>query len=100
MKRLKPEEVLKAYEETGLRPRQGKFFQDDCACGLGAVARQAEPTARGDNAWDILLKNGFGDFYLNDFYYGFDQIPQEQDKLGYKDGQAAWGAVKHLVVTS
>jgi len=120
-KRITPEEVLAAYAETGLKPKQCEWAWEDIngvrgACGLGAIySNQFEngfvelinPTiSEFDLVGDSL---GLSQAYVNGFVYGFDghlslpEIPsekREETERGFADGKAAWEAVKHLAVNA
>jgi len=103
MRRITPEEVLKAYEKTGLKPMQGEYFSGECACGLGAIVRfwNPEKRANDDNVADMLEKNGIRDLYRIGFYLGFDgkKHVNPYSHTAFLDGKSAWQAVKHLAVS-
>ena len=115
-KRITPEEVLAAYEATGLKPVQESWTDmvngQRCGCGLTAVAMSKRKgldfsdffSNLGDlDAEDRMLAHELGlplD-YVWGFAAGFDGnspfgIDYADWRLGYKDGRAAWEAVKHL----
>ena len=109
MRRITPEEVLKAYEKTGLKPMQGDYFsKDGCACGLGAIAKKQgliEYTAIGSvccYGTSINLISVYGESYHNGFANGFDDLGSDDLDRDlaqcFEDGMAAWEAVKHLAL--
>lgn len=117
VKRITPDEVLEAYEETGLLPEQCEwaFEHEDgsrCACGLGAIYSN-----RVEEGFETLGNTAASEFdliedvlglsrpYMYGFISGFDKtdIPfpirendREEAERGHSDGRAAWEAVKHL----
>lgn len=107
MKRITPEEVVAAYDKTGLSVARQEYFSDKgrCACGLGAYAAAflgSNPMA--DEGFDVsrvLSDSGFGWLYRHGFGNGFDGDNRESSLTGHseyqagvKDGVAAWEAVK------
>jgi len=119
-KRITPEEVLAAYKATGLRPEQAEWAIEyeggsRCACGLGAIF-----SSKVENGFQTLYGSlysesdligdelGLSPSYIYGFTYGFDGQPsppitqpneREESERGYRDGRAAWEAVKHLAVS-
>jgi hypothetical protein len=98
MKRITPEEVLKAYEKTGLKPMRGDYYPfQGCACALGVMAVTLKLSG---NLYDHF-QDIYGD-YQDAFTDGFDGRRKptgglcKTDEIAYKDGNAAWEAVKHL----
>jgi hypothetical protein len=119
MRRITPEEVLKAYEETKIIPvnKDWGYRKDDgtfCGCALTAIACQeltylsfnsiisdledgAEEVLEGLSKDYILgfvegydgLSLSSEDYYRDDEYKDYEQYMQ-----GYEDGQACWEAVK------
>lgn len=112
-KRIKPEQVLAAFEKTGLKPVQGQYFNghigDACACGLGAIYA-ADLMNKGKSVEtlfdEITSDNGGDDInelvwdffesshsfkYQNGFVNGFDEedptvMPNERRYEDYKNG--------------
>lgn len=120
MNRITPEQVVAAYQATGLTPLQSSYAGRDAeghvcaACGLTAMAA-AEGVAIDELIMHFLpgihirrelyKKFGYTEEYLVGFADGFDQSPVlrvfddgEPYHDGYEDGKAAWAAVKRLVV--
>lgn len=98
MKRITVEMVKEAYAKTGLKPKNQCFFDNGCACAIGAMYYEKTGSAAGGFArgWADEM---FTDIYADGFIYGFDeQYPAWQDNpyymQGYEDGRAAWEAVK------
>jgi hypothetical protein len=94
IKRITPEEVLKAYETTGLKPKRCSFkIRDGCTCAVTALVKAA-----GLNGTEEFREERFlSEEYFWGFIFGFDGRVGH-DPEGGKDGQAAWEAVKHLAV--
>jgi hypothetical protein len=110
--RVTPEQVLAAYEATGLVAVRARYTDvtDDgklCACGLSAVYIHQS----GDEGYNTLRYGSEDDLitgklnvtqkYLNSFIDGFDGMTKSSpaDPQAYEDGKAAWEAVKHLAVS-
>lgn len=100
MKRITPQEVLEAFEKTGLKPMQGDYYPfAGCACALGAIASSQGIEGSLYHQFSII----YGD-YQDAFTDGFDGRRKplgglcESDELAYQDGLAAWEAVKHLAI--
>jgi hypothetical protein len=113
MKRITPDEVLKAFLENSLVPIQDSYAEIDsgkeCTCGLSAlvIAKGAKfGFVRGvedqeNFVLETMKSEGFDPHYLVGFVLGFDgnqgrEPETEELLLGKKDGQAAWEAVKHM----
>lgn len=125
MKRITPEHVLKAYEQTGLTPKQGGYFDEEtlCGCGMGVLFTLAYMTGHDMTLeevhalWDDTFfeydisrhfDNIYGAAYRAGFTQGFDQLKEKKNdnfyyphviadfNQGFEDGWAAWNAVKHL----
>jgi hypothetical protein len=94
IKRITPEEVLEAYEKTGLKPKQCSFrIRDGKCCAVTVLVKAA-----GFNSSEELREErAFSEEYFWGFVFGFDGRTGHDPKGG-KDGQAAWEAVKHLAV--
>lgn len=105
-KRLTVDMVLKAYEETGMKPATGTFYdvlsdKSSCGCGFGAYAEQQKIDPWEDDELDSL---GFTERYRTGFYNGFDGEKEESVRtwieenkdfaLGYEDGKATHRAVE------
>jgi hypothetical protein len=113
--RIKPEEVVNAYKETGLKPKQGRYFEEEgeriCACGLGAIFDQKWGLPDGSDLSDHstmdsyvggILQEEYPNTYIIGFAMGFDQkIPagdfygktenlKIQYETGYEDGKVAF----------
>lgn len=116
MNRITPEQVLKAYEQRGLKPMQDQWYekagQDRCGCALTAVILSQHPELEDleeeeslnehiDSCHGALLDSLDND-YISGFIGGFDQgkIPTINARPvyldGHNDGKAVWEAVKHL----
>jgi len=108
MKRIMPDDVLRAYQATGLKPLQGEFREYktcDTVCGGCAITALLasdgidiveEPNLR------RIAEGRWGGFYIGGFVCGFDGKPaawfdrdnsREEERIGYEDGQAAAAAV-------
>jgi hypothetical protein len=101
MKRITPQEVLEAYEKTGLKPMQGDYYpQEGCACGMGAIATSNGYIDTGLEPFYSKLFRKYGTKYHDGFTHGFDGgtvvMNNENFIKGHTDGKAAWEAVKHL----
>jgi hypothetical protein len=102
--KITPEMILDAYENTGLKPKQGDYFSKDgkCACGLGAFYAFNNNTKELDGSYvGNYISKLISYDYLSGFIDGFDSNeyigdPLDEEIIGYKDGIAAWEAVKHL----
>ena len=108
VKRIRPEQVVEAFKQTGLSLGRGQFFSDDraCACGLGALyAMKNGSVPEDDNALEIVdwVDQTYSMHYRLGFINGFDDSPDLSDRLsitygndhyrtGYRDGQAAYTA--------
>ena len=104
-RRIWPQQVLAAYEATGLKPVRGEWFSDGCSCPLGALYLQARNLTApcGEVACDDALKQAddwscevFGIVYTEGFFKGFDTIDKSpethfchEERLGFDDGRAA-----------
>jgi hypothetical protein len=103
---LSIENILSAYEISGLKPKQGSYFPaEGCACALGAVANVNGIRNNDSIQTYYFWLNTIGDDALNAFADGFDNksffaddrdILDDKLKKIYEDGKAAWEAVKHL----
>jgi len=112
MKRITVEQVVKAFEQTGLTPKQGDYFEIDgekvtCACGMGAVyAVENNIESIKPNSIDALkINHYFAKRYGGDYRFGFargfddlssfsKEVANEKEFLaGYEDGVAARKAV-------
>lgn len=104
IKRITPDEVVAAYDKTGLGVMQGGYFDADgtCACGMGVyAAARFGVDPRNYHAVDIdlaFIRVGFTREYLRGFYNGFDGRARErghaQEDLGRADGVAAYEATQ------
>jgi hypothetical protein len=95
MNRITPEQVVEAYKETGLKPRQRVFLVDKCACGLGVLAAHDANINNSYDAYDWAVTQ-YGEDYVESFWRGFDDrstTPQYEQHIGYEDGRACWQAV-------
>lgn len=106
MNRIIPEQVEEAYKKTRLKPRQGYWINDRCACGLGVVYAK-KTGARSFSAGlpgKIRRRFGLSLNYLEGFIVGFDgerdYSVDKEFKQGFEDGKAAWNRVKHLTSTN
>jgi hypothetical protein len=103
IKRITPEEVVQAFEDTGLKPHQGTYFGerddayiipegDNCACAMGAIYYK-EFGVKSNEAHDYFV-NKFTRNYQLGFACGFDNSDklfegQELFDIGYEDGENA-----------
>lgn len=108
--RITPEQVKAAYEQTGLKPVQGEYFDRDVpplcaneptlACGLGALYRSVFPGGEADGvSVEKWADTKYGCEYRDGFINGFDGcrvMANETDewKIGHQDGQAAYNLVQ------
>jgi hypothetical protein len=112
--RITPEQVVAAYQATGLKPARtglGWFTEDGCACGAAALIR-ARIEGFCNPYWPFPMAAaclGVSRPYLGGFVHGFDGIPFEDlddpddpaagnadldvVRRGYRDGAAAAAAV-------
>jgi hypothetical protein len=83
VKRIKPEEVVLAFKETGLQPEEGAFFKPskNCACGLGALFAY---TNKGE--YDEAVKTGFVEDLSCEVTTYFDDIYGQSQRLGFVHG--------------
>lgn len=107
MRRVTVDEVIAAYNQTGLKPKQRNYFWNDgCACAFGVlyIANRGsiEDERKGyfaDKYADDLT--GSTD-YTNGFIAGFDGDELENEEYdkeflaGFEDGTATWNAVKGI----
>ena len=113
--RITPREVLEAYEETGLRPLVGQWYEPETssACALSAVAVVTDGVvANQDTMMDgqaainlvVMRVPRMSTYYRMGFVLGFDDkpppLPSGEDdpaylkteawaRKGYRDGQRA-----------
>jgi hypothetical protein len=121
--RITPEEVVEAFNETGLIPKQGRYFNLNekgslCACGLGALydykwgLNDDGIRVTKDNIPELyqnigeFLEKEYSTTYRIGFAHGFDDIPtavdfyksdsllEEMYSSGHEDGRAAYEAVR------
>lgn len=111
-KRITVEQVVKAFEQTGLKPRQGNYFRAEgekvtCACGLGAIyiadhdTEETKTKPAGTLTINEYFRKRYGSDYRLGFVRGFDGDHLNtfaiQNKveytLGFEDGVAACKAV-------
>ena len=101
IERITPEEVVKAYQQTGLQPTPIMFLTEDGrACALTALAVANGRTIEDIWKWNAAPYTGIKDLipgclyseeYLGGFVAGFDGMHvscERQDvyATGYKDG--------------
>ncbi len=102
MKRITPEEVVAAYQKTGLKPNASTFLnpKGTCGCGIGALC--LAETDRLENGVSVLDWGAeqFGHEYEGGFSDGFclegialEYVPCRYAE-GYADGRAAAEAVE------
>lgn len=115
MRRITADEIVKAYQETGVRPAIHDYARFDehgviCACGLAALylyevrdrvdvreeVRQIEQMSDGNTGPDDLIAEELIlDYdYMNGFMSGFDggwirDTTSPVTRFGYEDGLAA-----------
>lgn len=107
LKRIAPDDVLDAYDRTGLKPERGVFFRGCSACAMSAyaAANLMTPSSIAPDAcmiMRVMVKDGFSRNYLGGFMEGFDGDPfrkrwpwtPAERFAGYDDGKAAWAAVE------
>jgi len=98
------EEIVQAYEETGLIPRQRLTLRSDCACALGAYyEKKFDIRRKGVNVDIIHVAMGdFGQDFVRGVIYGFDGDSEqscqfllkiEDFRLGYELGKSVWEKV-------
>lgn len=100
-KRIKSEEVVRAFQETGLKPKRFYFFQREeekqCACGMGAIYYVLKKSADIEGRVGGFMNSHYGSSYKGGFADGFDGREyrglDRSSKIGYKDGKNAWRAV-------
>lgn len=106
MNRITPEEVLAAYEKTGLKP--GRFLYKDnylkCGCPVTALAESIgctyEPSDEGLFLARFARERELNISYLNGFINGVDSTnhPTTSEKKefidGFEDGRLVWEAVR------
>lgn len=94
MKRIRPDEVVHAYKQTGLRPvRHGYFPAIGCACGLGAMFYTTHNKIDNTRTVNEFFDELYGSTYRCAFASGFDNDEYNTHYAGYEDGCAAWQAV-------
>jgi hypothetical protein len=82
-RRLTPEQVLRAYEQTGLRVTRGAYLMPPedgklaCGCPIGAVLVDERVFSATETAFPLATKDtaiacGFDDRYLQHFTTTFD----------------------------
>lgn len=104
MKRILPEQVVEAYHATSLKPIRGSFFDEEfgLACAIGALACEDPDFDREKGMFSVYVQDMFDltSSYVAGFMAGFDTDINIEDVLqpemaqGYRDGKAAWKAVK------
>lgn len=104
MERIKPEDVVAAYKETGVRPKARVSmikYENNMAycCGAGVIAYKeiGLQMAKLGAAMKCLTKK-YTKNYIHGFTYGFDDqdmwylktlMENEEFSAGYEDGKAA-----------
>jgi len=98
------EEIVQAYEETGLTPRQRLTLRNGCACALGAYyEKKFDIRRKGVNVDIIHVAMGeFGQDFVRGVICGFDGDSEqscqlvlkiEDFRLGYELGKSVWEKV-------
>lgn len=117
-KRITPEQVKAAYDNTGIKPRKGTAFGNRkdqsrvgglCCCGLAVLFFDAHPETlmriemeldtkpACDNVSDVYqwARAEYGEDYMSGFMGGFDcftaeyEFSSERMRQGHEDGRAA-----------
>ena len=106
-KRITPEEVVKAYEKSGLKAMQHGYYgysktdgvKLDCACGIEVMYATTYPDRLHSGEARMHAERLYGTAYTRGFMDGFDEFEQPwigDDITGYltgwSDGRAAWTA--------
>lgn len=105
-------EILEAYEITGLKPIRGDFDdrklkndKPNCACGIGAWLIKNNLDYRNYNGELRDLNVRFGSSFIDGFIAGFDGEHDDDYSLlcrdfanGYDTGKEAWDALQQQTV--
>ncbi len=96
------EEVVQAYKDTGRKPTQQDFFEDNSCCGLGALclALGGPEINKFESVVAYLQhKRNLELQYLSDYIDGFDGNHgslYNENSPGYIRGKECWEKVKDL----
>lgn len=114
MKRITPEQVLEAYNGTGLTPgnQMWLYFRGDgtaCVCALSAIAISQGKLYEYEIASDDFTRRDMAEAldlpvaYVHGFTNGFDcadyynvytdEVDRMNYKQGFEDGERAWRTV-------
>ena len=113
-KRITPEEVLKAYQDTGIRPALFEILErtregELCGCAIGVLMSQEYGTEYIETLPLKLAdwgdRHGFDFAYLWGFMRGFDAYDQTREEIhvneliqnGYQDGWDARELVAQFI---